>query len=289
MEMPAWNGSPRAARRGPAPPRCGREDTPGVWLDLGQFARWALARGLAPGAGRPEGRAPLHRPALRSKRGPEHNRTQAGGPPCPVRQPARARTDRPEPGRPGEHAAALVIPATRAQGEGGRQAAGRDPCGRSSLEQRDRALFELAYACGLRAEELVSLKTHRHRLRRRAAARRGQGRKTRYLPVGEVAMAAVRLYMDGVAMGSPPQARREGVREKSARCSCQRLENRWARATCAGDCGCGPRARKSRAGRRRTLSGTALRRTCSTAERTCGASRSCSAMQACRAPRFTLG
>ena len=43
------------------------------------------------------------------------------------------------------------------------------------LELRDRALFELAYACGLRAEELVDLDVGVGRLRRRGGARRGQG------------------------------------------------------------------------------------------------------------------
>ena len=43
------------------------------------------------------------------------------------------------------------------------------------LELRDRALFELAYACGLRCEELVNLDVGVARLRRRGAARPGQG------------------------------------------------------------------------------------------------------------------
>ena len=45
------------------------------------------------------------------------------------------------------------------------------------LEIRDRALFELAYGCGLRAEELVDLDARLDRLRRGAGARRGQGRQ----------------------------------------------------------------------------------------------------------------
>jgi integrase/recombinase XerC/integrase/recombinase XerD len=43
------------------------------------------------------------------------------------------------------------------------------------LELRDRALLEVAYACGLRAEEIVNLDVELGRLRRRGAARRGQG------------------------------------------------------------------------------------------------------------------
>ena len=43
------------------------------------------------------------------------------------------------------------------------------------LNARDRAMLELAYAAGLRAEELVNLTRRLRRLRRRAGARRGQG------------------------------------------------------------------------------------------------------------------
>jgi len=64
------------------------------------------------------------------------------------------------------------------------------------LEKRDRALFELAYACGLRAEELVSLQVTDVDHDGEQLRVEGKGRKTRFLPVGEVAMAAVRLYLD---------------------------------------------------------------------------------------------
>jgi site-specific recombinase XerD len=67
---------------------------------------------------------------------------------------------------------------------------------RSPLDQRDRALFELAYSCGLRAEELVSLKAADIDYDDEQLRVEGKGRKTRYLPVGEVAMAAVRLYVE---------------------------------------------------------------------------------------------
>ena len=59
------------------------------------------------------------------------------------------------------------------------------------LSQRDRALFELAYSCGLRAEELVSLQIDQIDYDGEQLRVEGKGRKTRYLPVGEVAMAAV--------------------------------------------------------------------------------------------------
>jgi site-specific recombinase XerD len=64
------------------------------------------------------------------------------------------------------------------------------------LALRDRALFELAYSCGLRAEELVSLQTSDIDHEGEQLRVEGKGRKTRYLPVGELALAAVRLYLE---------------------------------------------------------------------------------------------
>jgi site-specific recombinase XerD len=61
---------------------------------------------------------------------------------------------------------------------------------------RDRALFELAYACGLRAEELVSLKITDIDYDGEQLRVEGKGRKTRYLPVGEIAMATMKLYVE---------------------------------------------------------------------------------------------
>jgi site-specific recombinase XerD len=63
------------------------------------------------------------------------------------------------------------------------------------LQLRDRALFELAYACGLRAEELVSLRTADVDHDGEQLRVEGKGRKTRFVPVGEPAMAAVDLYL----------------------------------------------------------------------------------------------
>jgi integrase/recombinase XerC/integrase/recombinase XerD len=71
----------------------------------------------------------------------------------------------------------------------------RIPAG-GPLELRDRALFELAYACGLRAEELVSLRTADLDQDGEQLRVEGKGRKTRFVPVGEHAMAAVRLYLE---------------------------------------------------------------------------------------------
>jgi site-specific recombinase XerD len=64
------------------------------------------------------------------------------------------------------------------------------------LELRDRAMFELAYACGLRAEELVSLKRTDVDHDGEQLRVEGKGRKTRFVPVGELAMAALRSYLE---------------------------------------------------------------------------------------------
>ena len=81
-------------------------------------------------------------------------------------------------------------------GWGGPGGPGRAEGGDGPLILRDRALFELAYSCGLRAEELVTLNVADVDHDGEQLRVEGKGRKTRYLPVGEVAMAAVRIYLE---------------------------------------------------------------------------------------------
>jgi integrase/recombinase XerC/integrase/recombinase XerD len=64
------------------------------------------------------------------------------------------------------------------------------------LDIRDRALFELAYACGLRAEEIVSLNLADVDHDGEQLRVEGKGSKTRFVPAGEVALSAVRLYLE---------------------------------------------------------------------------------------------
>jgi site-specific recombinase XerD len=64
------------------------------------------------------------------------------------------------------------------------------------LEQRDRALFELAYACGLRAEEIVDLDVGSVDFDGEQLRVEGKGAKTRFIPVGEPALKAVARYLD---------------------------------------------------------------------------------------------
>ncbi len=64
------------------------------------------------------------------------------------------------------------------------------------LALRDRAMFELVYACGLRAEEVVSLQLADVDHDSEQLRVEGKGRKTRYIPVGEIALAVLRRYVE---------------------------------------------------------------------------------------------
>jgi site-specific recombinase XerD len=64
------------------------------------------------------------------------------------------------------------------------------------LEQRDRALFELAYACGLRAEEIVDLDVGSLDFDAEQLRVEGKGGKTRFVPVGEHALRALARYLE---------------------------------------------------------------------------------------------
>ena len=63
------------------------------------------------------------------------------------------------------------------------------------LELRDRALFELAYAGGLRAEELVTLDVDALDFDAETVRVEGKGGKTRLVPVGEHARDAIERYL----------------------------------------------------------------------------------------------
>ena len=64
------------------------------------------------------------------------------------------------------------------------------------LELRDRALFEVAYACGLRAEELVNLDAGSIDFDAEEVRVEGKGSKTRVVPVGERALEAAGRYLE---------------------------------------------------------------------------------------------
>jgi site-specific recombinase XerD len=63
------------------------------------------------------------------------------------------------------------------------------------LELRDRALFEVAYACGLRAEELIKLDVESIDFDGEAVRVEGKGGKTRIVPAGEHALRAIDEYL----------------------------------------------------------------------------------------------
>jgi site-specific recombinase XerD len=163
--------------------------------DLRPFARWATEHGLDPATTRPRdlrrwaARMSQDRPApatvarrLASLRAlfrclREHGIAQQnpaeliGAPKRPAPLPRTLTA---------EQAAALLdaIPAS------------------TPLESRDRALFELAYACGLRAEELVDLDVASVDFDAEELRVEGKGRKTRIVPVGEAALRTLARYLE---------------------------------------------------------------------------------------------
>jgi len=64
------------------------------------------------------------------------------------------------------------------------------------LDLRDRAIFELAYACGLRAEELVQLDAGSVDYESEEVRVEGKGSKTRIVPVGEPGLRALARYVE---------------------------------------------------------------------------------------------
>ena len=82
----------------------------------------------------------------------------------------------------------------------------RIPAG-TSLELRDRALFELTYSCGLRCEEIVNLDVEGIDFDAEELRVVGKGSKTRIVPIGEPAQRALERYL---ARGRPALAGRAG-------------------------------------------------------------------------------
>ncbi|MFM8527342.1 MAG: tyrosine recombinase XerC [bacterium] len=67
---------------------------------------------------------------------------------------------------------------------------------RTPLEVRDRALLEVAYSCGLRAEEIVNLDCASLDFESERIRVEGKGGKTRLVPLGEKARDALHRYLD---------------------------------------------------------------------------------------------
>jgi site-specific recombinase XerD len=64
------------------------------------------------------------------------------------------------------------------------------------LELRDRAMFEIAYGCGLRAEEIVNLDLRSVEFDAEQLRVLGKGSKTRFVPAGEPALRSVARYLE---------------------------------------------------------------------------------------------
>jgi site-specific recombinase XerD len=177
-------------------------------LDLGQFSAWAGAAGLEPAA--VDTRALRRYAASLSARGlqpatvarklaavrglfrslVEHGDLEAN-PADLVGAPKRGER-LPKTLKPAEVSALLDrIPA------------------RGPLEVRDRAMFELAYATGLRAEEIISLDVESVRHDAEELRVEGKGGKTRFVPAGEPALRAVERWL---AMGRPALLRTDAER-----------------------------------------------------------------------------
>jgi integrase/recombinase XerD len=84
------------------------------------------------------------------------------------------------------------------------------PRGSSPLAQRDRALLEVMYACGLRASEAVGLELGDLDMEEGLLRTRGKGSKERIVPVGRQALAALAVYLRSARtelVGNRPQSR----------------------------------------------------------------------------------
>jgi site-specific recombinase XerD len=164
-------------------------------VDLGQFVEWAAAKGSAPDDVR-------HRDVRRYGAG----LSSGGAAPTTVARKLAAirglfdylvRTE-----RIGQNPADLVSSPKREEklprvlsGEQVRSLLERISV-RTPLELRDRAMFELAYSCGLRCEEIVNLDVDSFDFETEQLRVLGKGSKERLLPVGEPAQRALRRYLE---------------------------------------------------------------------------------------------
>jgi integrase/recombinase XerD len=69
------------------------------------------------------------------------------------------------------------------------------PKGADPTAQRDRALLEVMYACGLRASEAIGLEITDVDFRRGLVRPHGKGNKERMVPLGSAAATAIRAYL----------------------------------------------------------------------------------------------
>jgi integrase/recombinase XerC len=65
----------------------------------------------------------------------------------------------------------------------------------SAFNERDQAILELLYGCGIRNSELIGINLDDIRWSNEVVLVRGKGRKERYVPFGDSAKAAVQSYL----------------------------------------------------------------------------------------------
>ena len=190
-------------------------------VDLAQFSSWARGRGLDPDSVR-------HRDVRRYAAG----LSQDGAAPATVARKLAAirglfdhlvRTE-----RIGQNPADLVSSPKRDQklpkvmsGEQVRTLLERIPAS-TPLELRDRSMLELAYSCGLRCEEIVTLDLGAFDFETEQLRVLGKGSKERLLPVGEPAQRALTAYLE---RGRPALASEDRERALFLSKSGRRLSN----------------------------------------------------------------
>ncbi len=90
------------------------------------------------------------------------------------------------------------------------------PEGDSPLAVRDRAMLELLYGAGLRVSELCRLRLDDLHLAEAHLRTTGKGDKTRLVPLGEVALAALERWLSGPRQTLVDTATRNGLRRLPA-------------------------------------------------------------------------
>jgi integrase/recombinase XerC len=103
----------------------------------------------------------------------------------------------------------------------------------SDLAPRDRALFELAYSCGLRVSELTGLDLDAIDAAAGEARITGKGSKTRIVPVGAPALAAVAGWLEARARFARAGEKALFVGRRGARLGPREVQKRikrWAAA-----------------------------------------------------------
>ena len=79
------------------------------------------------------------------------------------------------------------------------------------LDARDRAMFELAYSCGLRCEEIVGLDVDSIDFDGEVLRVTGKGSKTRIVPIGEPAQRWLERYLAKARRALEDASRRDGA------------------------------------------------------------------------------